>query len=54
MTIENATIRLWLCCRSMVIVSEAFNLINVCVFKIWRQIPMSGFLICWTGTQLGA
>lgn len=29
MTIENATTRVWFCCRSMVIVSEEFNFIDV-------------------------
>jgi hypothetical protein len=33
MTIENTTTRLWFCCRSMVLVSEAFNFIDVRVFK---------------------
>ena len=33
MTIENSTMRLWFCCRSSVIVSEAFNFIAVCVFS---------------------
>ena len=32
MTIENSTARLWFCCRSSVIVSEAFNFITVRVF----------------------
>ena len=32
MTIENATTRVWFCCRSVVIVSEAFNFIEVRVF----------------------
>jgi hypothetical protein len=32
MTIENTTTRLWFCCRSMVIVSEAFDFINVRLF----------------------
>jgi hypothetical protein len=29
MTIENPTMRVWFCCRSVVIVSKAFNLIDV-------------------------
>jgi hypothetical protein len=29
MTIENTKIRVWFCCRSAVIVSEAFNFIAV-------------------------
>jgi hypothetical protein len=32
MTIENTTARVWFCCRSLVIVSKAFNFINVRVF----------------------
>src|SRR5882762_9752343 len=32
MTIENSTTRAWFCCRSSVIISEAFNFIAVCVF----------------------
>jgi hypothetical protein len=32
MTIENATTRVWFCCRSSVIVSDAFNFIAVRVF----------------------
>jgi hypothetical protein len=33
MTIENSTTRLWFCCRSSVIVSEAFDFIAVRVFS---------------------
>jgi hypothetical protein len=29
MTIENSTTRVWFCCRSSVIVSEAFDFIDV-------------------------
>jgi hypothetical protein len=32
MTIENATTRMWFCCRSAIIVSEAFNFIDVRIF----------------------
>jgi hypothetical protein len=32
MTIENSTTRVWFCCRSSVIVSEAFDFIAVRVF----------------------
>ncbi len=35
MTIENSTTRVWFCCRSVVIVSKAFNLINVRVFYLF-------------------
>jgi hypothetical protein len=32
MTVENAMTRVWFCCRSSVIVSEAFNFITVRIF----------------------
>jgi len=47
MTVKNATTRVWFCCRSSVIVSEAFNFIIVCIFST------DDFRIIWlTGIQL--
>jgi len=55
MTVENSTTRVWFCCRSSVVVSEAFNFIDVRLLKkVLREIVMSGSLICCAGTQLGA
>ena len=39
MTIENATARVWFCCRSVLIVSEEFNFMDVRLFSFflkWR------------------
>jgi len=40
MTIEDATTRMWFCCRSVVIVSEAFNFIDVRVFFL-KQLALN-------------
>ena len=33
-TVENSTTRVWFCCRSCVVVSEAFDFINVRLFLL--------------------
>ena len=47
MTIENVTTRVWFCCRSAVVVSEAFDFttVRVLIFvKNHKRIPN---VLCW-------
>jgi hypothetical protein len=41
-TIENTTMRIWFCCRSVVLVSKAFDFFNVSAFHFVISAPYYG------------
>ena len=47
MTIENSTTRVWFCCRSSIVVSEAFDFIDVGFFPAFLKLALNRDMLGW-------